>query len=132
MQSFSISYSIQSDGGGTFSVFTTKLHVTEQSGSKVHPNRFIITELSKTDSKGLKKKHGVKLHEVISDAEILPQWFTEGWLLVLNDLMEEGENDKQVGWIYSPNIRVIKIAPWCIWVKICFNPANTLEMYISS
>ena len=67
---------------------------------------------------------------MISDAEILPQWFPEGWLLVLNDLMEEGENDKQVGWIYSPNIRVIKIAPWCIWVKICFNPANTLEMYM--
>ena len=42
------------------------------------------------------KKHGVKFHEGIPDSEQLPVWFPKGGLLVLDDLMEEGRNDKRV------------------------------------
>ena len=42
------------------------------------------------------KKAGIHFHEGIPDSERLPRWFPEGGLLVLDDLMEEGGNDKRV------------------------------------
>ena len=42
------------------------------------------------------KKGGVKFHEGIPDSEALPRWFSEGGVLVLDDLMDEGSNDKRV------------------------------------
>ena len=42
------------------------------------------------------KQHGIKFHEGIPDSELLPVWFPKGGLLVLDDLMEEGGNDKRV------------------------------------
>jgi len=42
------------------------------------------------------KKGGVKFHEGIPDSEMLPQWFPQGGILVLDDLMDEGSNDKSV------------------------------------
>ena len=42
------------------------------------------------------REHDVKFHEGIPDSELLPKWFPEGGLLVLDDLMEEGGNDKRV------------------------------------
>ena len=41
------------------------------------------------------KEHGVKFQDGIPDSELLPKWFQEGGLLVLDDLMEGG-NDKRV------------------------------------
>ena len=37
-----------------------------------------------------------KFHEGIPDSELLLVWFPKGGLLVLDDLMEEGGNDKRV------------------------------------
>lgn len=42
------------------------------------------------------KKEGVKFHEGIPESESLPKWFPEGGVLVLDDLMDEGGNDKRV------------------------------------
>ena len=42
------------------------------------------------------KEHGIHFHEGIPDSELLPVWFPKGGLLVLDDLMEEGGNDKRV------------------------------------
>ena len=42
------------------------------------------------------KKAGVRFHEGIPDSDALPQWFPEGGVLVLDDLMDEGGNDKRV------------------------------------
>jgi len=42
------------------------------------------------------KKGGVKFHEGIPDSEQLPRWFPRGGVLVLDDLMDEGGNDKRV------------------------------------
>ena len=42
------------------------------------------------------KNEGVKFHEGIPDIDQLSKWFPRGGLLVLDDLMEEGGNDKRV------------------------------------
>ena len=42
------------------------------------------------------KKGGVHFHEGILDSKLLPRWFPEGGILVLDDLMDEGSNDKNV------------------------------------
>ena len=44
------------------------------------------------------KQQGVHFHAGIPDSELLPVWFPKkkGGLLVLDDLMEEGGNDKRV------------------------------------
>ena len=43
------------------------------------------------------KKGGVKFHEGIPDTDLLRQWFPKGQgILVLDDLMDEGSNDKRV------------------------------------
>ena len=49
------------------------------------------------------KKEKVKLHEGLPTPEELDQWFgpTQAGLLVLDDLMEEGVNDKRVLDLFS-------------------------------
>lgn len=42
------------------------------------------------------KKKGIKFHEGIPDTEDLPEWFPEGGLLIMDDLMDEGSGDKLV------------------------------------
>ncbi|XP_078355815.1 uncharacterized protein LOC144661000 [Oculina patagonica] len=42
------------------------------------------------------KKRGVKFHEGIPEEEDLTKWFPRGGVMVLDDLMEEGGNDKRV------------------------------------
>ena len=51
---------------------------------------------ARQDGFELMKEHGVKFDEGVPDSELLPKWFPEGGLLVLDDLMEEGGNDKRV------------------------------------
>ena len=43
------------------------------------------------------KKGGVKFHEGIPDTDLLHKWFPKGQgILVLDDVMDEGSNDKRV------------------------------------
>ena len=49
------------------------------------------------------KEHRIKFHEGIPDSELLPVWFPKGGLLVLDDLMEEGGNEKRVLDLFTKN-----------------------------
>ena len=42
------------------------------------------------------KQHGIHFHEGVPDEASLTKWFPKGGLLVLDDLMAEGGNDKNV------------------------------------
>ena len=42
------------------------------------------------------KERGVKFHEGIPDTDQLTTWFPKGGLLVFDDLMAEGGNDKRM------------------------------------
>ena len=42
------------------------------------------------------KEQGIKFHEGVPDTDQLKTWFPKGGLLVLDDLMAEGGNDKRV------------------------------------
>ena len=42
------------------------------------------------------KEQGIKFHEGVPDTDQLKMWFPKGGLLVLDDLMAEGGNDKRV------------------------------------
>jgi len=56
---------------------------------------------------------GVQFHERVPEIDNLRSWLPQGGLLVLDDLMAEGGEDKELPgyWIYSPNILIIKILP---------------------
>lgn len=47
------------------------------------------------------KKVGVHFHEGVPDIELFAKWFPKGGLLILDDLMEEGGNDKRVVDIFT-------------------------------
>jgi len=42
------------------------------------------------------KERGIKFHEGVPDSDQLKKWFPSGGLIVLDDLMAEGGNDKRV------------------------------------
>ena len=44
----------------------------------------------------LLKQHGIQFHEGVPDNNLLPKWFPDGGILVLDDLMNEGSSDKNV------------------------------------
>ena len=44
----------------------------------------------------LLKQCGVQFHEGVPDRSLLPKWFPEGGILILDDLMNEGGNGKNV------------------------------------
>ena len=42
------------------------------------------------------KRHGIHFHEGIPEYDQLKKWFPKGGVLILDDLMDEGGNDKRV------------------------------------
>ena len=63
---------------------------------------------------------GVMFHEGIANHQALVQWFPQGQgVLVLDDLMDEGSNDKNGYWNYSPNIPIIKTSRSFTCAKTC-------------
>ena len=77
-------------------VFTTKLLVDNLDSLERPPRKIYYCYGAWQDGFELMKEHGAKFHEGIPDSELLPKWFPEGGLLVLDDLMEEGGNAKRV------------------------------------
>jgi len=77
-------------------VFTTKLLVDNLDLFETHPSQIRYCYGVWQDGFKTMKDHGIKFHEGIPDSDQLPQWFPKGGLLVLDDLMEEGGNDKRV------------------------------------
>ena len=74
------------------------------------------------------KALGVKFHEGVPDTDQLKTWFPKGGLLVLDDLMAEGGNDKRVLDL-SPNILIIKTSQYSTCVKTCFHRGNMLKVF---
>jgi len=77
-------------------VFTTKLLLENGDLFQEPPKSIHYCYGSWQDGFQNLKKGGVKFHEGIPDSEQLPRWFPRGGVLVLDDLMDEGGNDKRV------------------------------------
>ena len=73
---------------------------------------------------------GVMFHEGIPNHQALVQWFPQ-WqgVLVLDDLMDEGSNDKNGYWNYSPNIPIIKTSRSFTCAKTCFPWVNMPKVF---
>ena len=72
-----------------------------------------------TGSTVCKKRDGIRFHRRLLDPSHLTKWFgpTREGVLVLDDLMEEGGQDK-LCWICLPKIPIITTSPCCILPKI--------------
>ena len=55
-------------------------------------------------------------------------WFPKGGLLVLDDLMAEGENDKRC-WMFSPKIPTITASKCSAYAKTCFCRGNMPRVF---
>ena len=64
------------------------------------------------------QKRGLQFHEGVPDVESLSNWFPRGGVLILDDLMAEGSNDKNV-LICSPNTCTIETSPSSTCAKTC-------------
>ena len=84
--------------GSGKTVFTTKLLLDHPELFETPPQRIYYCYGSWQDGFKRMKEQGVHFHAGIPDSELLPVWFPKkkGGLLVLDDLMEEGGNDKRV------------------------------------
>ena len=76
--------------------FTSKLLTENQHLFKEKPKQIHYCYSEDQDGFRTMKQHGVIFHKGIPDSTFLPKWFPKGGLLVLDDLMEEGGNDKSV------------------------------------
>ena len=78
------------------SVFTTQLILDNPELFDKTPKR--IHYCYGSWQKGFEKlqKEGIKFHEGIPESQSLPKWFPQGGVLVLDNLMDEGGNDKCV------------------------------------
>ena len=63
------------------------------------------------------KKGGVHFHEGTPDSSLLPKWFPQGGILVLDDLMDEGGNDKNVLDLFTKHSHHQKIT--VIYLCLC-------------
>lgn len=77
-------------------VFTTQLLLENETLFDKHPKPIHYCYGSWQKGFERLKKEGVSFHEGIPESESLPKWFPEGGVLVLDDLMDEGGNDKRV------------------------------------
>ena len=74
------------------------------------------------------KRHGIHFHEGVPTTSQLQKWFPNGGLLVLDDLMAEGTQDKELLDLFTKhshhqNITVM----FC--VKTCFQQVNTPRLF---
>ena len=82
--------------GCSKTVFTTKLLLDNTELFSNSPKAIHYYYGSWQEGVDKLEKGGVKFHEGIPDSDALPKWFPEGGALVLDDLMDEGGNDKCV------------------------------------
>ena len=70
------------------------------------------------------KDAGVQFHEGVPATFHLQKWFKKGGLLVLDDLMVEGGEDKQL-----LDFHIIKISPCCTCARTCFHQEKMLRAF---
>ena len=73
------------------------------------------------------KEQGVKFHQGIPDTDQLKTWFPKGGLLVLNDLMAEGGNDKRVLDLFTKHSHHQNACSTC--AKTCFRRGNMPRVF---
>ena len=83
-----------SGSGKTF--FTEKLILNNSELFEIPPKSIHYCYGAWQDGFKTMKKNGIKFHEGIPDTEDLSEWFPEGGLLIMDDLMDEGSGDKRV------------------------------------
>ena len=74
------------------------------------------------------KDAGIQLYEGVPTTFHLQKWFLKGCLLMLNDLMVEGGEEKEL-LDFSPNIHITKISPCCTCARTCFHQGNTQRVF---
>ena len=83
-----------SGSGKTF--FTEKLILNNSELFEIPPKSIHYCYGAWQDGFKTMEKNGIKFHEGIPDTEDLSEWFPEGGLLIMDDLMDEGSGDKRV------------------------------------
>ena len=74
------------------------------------------------------KDTGVQFHEGVPESGHLKAWFPKGGLLVLDDLIVEGGEDKELVDLFT-NILIIKISSCCTCAKTCSHHGNMLRVF---
>ena len=124
-------------------VFMTKLLVDNLDMFETPPRKIYYCYSAWQEGFRPLKKHGVKFHEGIPNLELLPVWFPKGGLLVLDDLMEEGGNNKRVLDLFTKhshhqNVTVIYLCQdmfppgkyaKSISQNACFTPETVQKVY---
>ena len=87
---------IAGPSGSGKTVFTTKLFLDNPELFKDPPQDVHYCYGSWQKGFDKLKKEGVQFHKGIPDSYALPKWFPEGGVMVLDDLMDEGGNEKRV------------------------------------
>ena len=77
-------------------VFTTRLLLDNPDLFRTPTNAIRYCYGSWQHGFELLKQCGVQFHEGVPDRSLLPKWFPEGGILILDDLMNEGGSDKNV------------------------------------
>ena len=77
-------------------VFTTKRLLNNLNLSHTPPSQIHYCYGVWQDGFQPMKEQGIKFYEGVADTDQLKTWFPKGRLLVLDDLMAEGGNDKRV------------------------------------
>ena len=74
------------------------------------------------------KDAGVQFHEGIPETNHLKSWFPKGGLLVLDDLMAEGGENKELLDSFTKHSHS-QISPCFTCAKIFFHQGNTLRVF---
>ena len=77
-------------------VFTTRLLLDNPDLFRTPTNAIRYCSGSWQHGFELLKQCGVQFHEGVPDRSLLPKWFPEGGILILDDLINEGGSDKNV------------------------------------
>ena len=102
-------------------VFTTKLLLENGDLFQEAPKSVHYCYGSWQDGFQKLKKGGVKFHEGIPDSEQLPRWFPGGGVLVMDDLMDEGGNDKRVLDLFTKHSHHRNITVICLCQDLFLN-----------
>lgn len=76
------------------------------------------------------KQKGIQLHEGVPELKQQQKWFpAQGGVLILDNIISEGENDKEVLDHFSKHSHH-RTSQYFTYVKTCFHPENLLRVFL--